>query len=45
MVLGVAERSGHPIRFARFFRYGAPVSTLSIALALAYLWLRYFAFV
>ena len=45
VVLGVAERSGHPIRFARFFRYGAPVSTLSIALALAYLWLRYFAFV
>lgn len=45
VVLGVAERSGHPIRFARFFRYGAPVSTISIALALAYLWLRYFAFV
>jgi Na+/H+ antiporter NhaD/arsenite permease-like protein len=45
VVLGVAERSGHPIKFARFFRYGAPVSTLSIALALAYLWLRYFAFV
>ena len=45
VVLGVAERSGHPIRFARFFRYGAPVSALSIALALAYLWLRYFAFV
>jgi Na+/H+ antiporter NhaD/arsenite permease-like protein len=45
VVLGVAERSGHPIRFARFFRYGAPVSALSIALGLAYLWLRYFAFV
>ena len=45
VVLGVAERSGHPIKFARFFRYGAPVSTISIALALAYLWLRYFAFV
>jgi Na+/H+ antiporter NhaD/arsenite permease-like protein len=45
VVLGVAERSGHPIRFVRFLRYGAPVSALSIALALGYLWFRYFAFV
>jgi Na+/H+ antiporter NhaD/arsenite permease-like protein len=43
VVLGVAERSGHPIRFGRFVRHGAPVSAVSIALALAYLWLRYFA--
>jgi Na+/H+ antiporter NhaD/arsenite permease-like protein len=44
VVLGVAERSGHRIRFVRFLRYGVPVSALSIAISLAYLWLRYFAF-
>jgi Na+/H+ antiporter NhaD/arsenite permease-like protein len=45
VVLGVAERSGHPIRFSRFLRHGVPVSAVSLTLALAYLWLRYFAFV
>jgi Na+/H+ antiporter NhaD/arsenite permease-like protein len=43
VVLGVAERSGHRIRFVRFLRYGAPVTLLSISIALGYLWLRYFA--
>jgi Na+/H+ antiporter NhaD/arsenite permease-like protein len=43
VVLGVAERSGNKIRFVEFLRYGVPVATLSIALSLAYLWLRYFA--
>jgi len=44
VVLGVAERSGHKIRFVEFLRYGLPVTALSIVLSLAYLWLRYFAF-
>jgi Na+/H+ antiporter NhaD/arsenite permease-like protein len=44
VVLGVAERSGHRIPFVRFLRYGVPVAALSIAISLAYLWLRYFAF-
>jgi Na+/H+ antiporter NhaD/arsenite permease-like protein len=44
VVLGVAERSGHKIQFVEFMRYGLPVAGLSIAIALAYLWLRYFAF-
>jgi Na+/H+ antiporter NhaD/arsenite permease-like protein len=42
VVLGVAERSGNKIRFVEFLRYGLPVVTLSIAISLAYLWLRYF---
>ncbi len=44
VVLGVAERSGHKIRFLQFLRYGLPVTAVSIAVSLLYLWLRYFAF-
>jgi Na+/H+ antiporter NhaD/arsenite permease-like protein len=42
VVLGVAERSGHRIRFVEFLRYGLPVTAVSIVISLAYLWLRYF---
>jgi Na+/H+ antiporter NhaD/arsenite permease-like protein len=45
VVLGVAERSGHPIRFVEFLRYGLPVAALTVAISLAYLWLRYFVIV
>ena len=44
VVLGVAERSGHKIPFVRFLRFGLPVTAVSIAISLAYLWVRYFAF-
>jgi Na+/H+ antiporter NhaD/arsenite permease-like protein len=44
VVLGVAERSGHKIPFIRFLRFGLPVTAASIAISLAYLWVRYFAF-
>jgi Na+/H+ antiporter NhaD/arsenite permease-like protein len=44
VVLGVAERSGHEIPFVRFLRFGLPVTAVSIAISLAYLWVRYFAF-
>jgi Na+/H+ antiporter NhaD/arsenite permease-like protein len=43
VVLGVAERSGHRIRFVEFLRYGLPVAALTVAISLAYVWLRYFA--
>jgi Na+/H+ antiporter NhaD/arsenite permease-like protein len=43
VVLGVAERSGHPIRFATFLRRGLPVTAVSVGVSLAYLWVRYFA--
>jgi Na+/H+ antiporter NhaD/arsenite permease-like protein len=43
VVVGTAERSGHRIRFAEFFRYGAPVTVVSLGVSALYLWLRYFA--
>ena len=42
VTLGLAEREGHPITFWEFTRYGSLVAALSIALAVPYLWLRYF---
>jgi len=44
VVLGIAARSGHPISFWRFTRYGVVVAFVTIAISWAYLWLRYFAF-
>jgi len=44
VVLGLSERSGHKIRFVEWFRYGAPVTVVTVAVSLAYLWVRYFAF-
>ena len=43
VVLGIAERSGHPIRFGEFVKYGATVTVVMLALSTGYLWLRYFA--
>jgi Na+/H+ antiporter NhaD/arsenite permease-like protein len=42
VVVGIAGRAGHPIRFTEFLRYGAVVTAISVAIAGAYLWLRYF---
>jgi Na+/H+ antiporter NhaD/arsenite permease-like protein len=42
VVIGIAARSGHPIRFMEFLRYGAVVTTISILVSALYLWLRYF---
>ena len=39
---GIAQRSGHPISFWRFTRYGIVVTLLSTCLAWVYVWLRYF---
>jgi Na+/H+ antiporter NhaD/arsenite permease-like protein len=44
VVVGIAGRAGHPIRFAEFLKYGAVVTAISVAIAGAYLWLRYFVF-
>lgn len=44
VMLGIAAREGHPISFWEFTRKGAVVTTLTITIAAAYLWLRYFAF-
>jgi Na+/H+ antiporter NhaD/arsenite permease-like protein len=42
VVLGLAERAGRPISFWHFTRYGLVVTVVSIALAVPYLWLRFF---
>ncbi len=38
---GIAERSGHAIRFMDFLKIGAPVALVTMLLATAYLLLRY----
>ncbi len=43
VVLGIAERSGRPITFWQFTKYGLVVTAVTVALAVPYLWLRYFA--
>lgn len=42
VVVGIAGRSGHPIRFGEFLKYGILVTAVSIVTSAAYLWLRYF---
>ncbi|MEV4701931.1 ArsB/NhaD family transporter [Actinoplanes sp. NPDC049316] len=42
VVLGIAERAGHKITFWGFTKYGLIVTVISVALAVPYLWLRFF---
>jgi Na+/H+ antiporter NhaD/arsenite permease-like protein len=42
VVLGIAERAGHRISFWQFTKYGLVVATITIAISMPYLWLRYF---
>ena len=42
VILGIARRADSPISFWEFTRKGAVVTTISIALSAAYLWVRYF---
>lgn len=44
VVLGIAERNRQPIAFWQFTKYGLIVTAATVALALGYVWLRYFAF-
>jgi Na+/H+ antiporter NhaD/arsenite permease-like protein len=43
VVVGIAARSGHPISFWQFTKYGLVVATVTVALCWPYLWLRYYA--
>lgn len=45
VILGMAERAGKRISFWEFTKYGLIVTTVTIAICVPYLWLRYFAFV
>ena len=42
IILGIAEKAGKPISFWQFTRYGLVVTVVTVALAVPYLWLRYF---
>jgi Na+/H+ antiporter NhaD/arsenite permease-like protein len=42
VVLGIAERAGHRITFWQFTKYGLLVTAISVALAVPYLYLRFF---
>jgi Na+/H+ antiporter NhaD/arsenite permease-like protein len=42
VVLGIAARAGHRISFWEFTKYGLLVTALTVALAVPYLWLRFF---
>ena len=41
VVANLAARDGHPITFMQFFRIGAVVVLVSLAISTIYLWLRY----
>lgn len=41
VVASMAEKSGHPISFGLFLRYGAITTVLSLVIASAYVWFRY----
>ncbi|MEV5408733.1 ArsB/NhaD family transporter [Thermopolyspora sp. NPDC052614] len=41
VILGIAERNNTPIGFWQFTKYGLVVATVTIALCVPYLWLRY----
>ncbi|MFG2523511.1 ArsB/NhaD family transporter [Streptomyces sp. NPDC048527] len=43
VVLGIAERNRQPISFWQFTKYGLVVTFVTVAIALGYVWLRYFA--
>ena len=42
VVVGIAEREGHHISFWQFSRYGLVVTAVTVTVAAAYVWLRYF---
>jgi Na+/H+ antiporter NhaD/arsenite permease-like protein len=44
VMVGIADREGHPIGFWHFTRKGAVVTALTVAVSAPYLWLRYFVF-
>jgi Na+/H+ antiporter NhaD/arsenite permease-like protein len=44
VILGLAQRAGHPISFLEFTKYGAVVAVATMLVCVPYLWLRYFAF-
>ncbi|MBD3284978.1 hypothetical protein GF359_01255 [candidate division WOR-3 bacterium] len=42
VVIGISNRSGHPISFGEFTKKGLPITVVSLILSSLYIWLRYF---
>jgi Na+/H+ antiporter NhaD/arsenite permease-like protein len=42
MVVGMAEKMGHPISFRKFMLYGMPLMIESVIICMIYVWLRYY---
>ncbi|MFA4916318.1 MAG: ArsB/NhaD family transporter [Syntrophales bacterium] len=44
IVVGMAEKMGHPISFRKFMLYGMPLMIESVIICTIYVWLRYYVF-
>lgn len=42
IVVGMSEKAGNRISFMRFMAYGMPVMLMTVAIATAYVWIRYY---
>lgn len=42
IVVGFAEKAGHPISFLRFMAYGVPITFMTVAISAIYVWIRYY---
>ncbi|HOX06791.1 MAG TPA: hypothetical protein PK280_10330, partial [Planctomycetota bacterium] len=42
IVVGMSEKAGHRISFAKFFLYGFPIMIMTVVLATLYVWIRYY---
>jgi len=42
IVVGMSERAGKRITFIRFMLYGMPIMIITVAVAMLYVWIRYF---
>ena len=42
VVVGMAEKMGHPISFRKFMLYGMPLMIESVIICMIYVWLRYY---
>jgi Na+/H+ antiporter NhaD/arsenite permease-like protein len=44
IVVGMSERVGKKVSFARFLAYGMPIMIVTVAISMVYVWLRYYVF-
>ena len=44
IVIGMSEKMGRKISFMRFMAYGMPIMLVTVAIAMLYVWLRYYVF-